>query len=402
MAYLGASPPAVFSAPTKDVFSGDGSTTIFTLGKSAGNAATIDVFVANVRQEPSVAYTTSDKTLTFTSAPASGTNNIYVINNSTVIGNGLIPVPGRDSDRVTTLTVDGTSTLTGNVTAGGNISATSGNIVAGGTLSGVTTLTTSSTATIGGDTAISGNLRSDSSADGIQINATDGSASNAGDLILLDGTDGSATNAGSSLLYEDETGDPSAYFEGNNVNFSAVPTITDGALKSAGRETIWVPANAMYGNSTNGAETAQVELGNGPELKTLDFDKDSDEFAQFAVAFPKSWNEGTITFQAFFTAASTNTGDVVWTLAGTALADNGSLNTAFGTAVATTGKAHSGTSNDLDVSAESGAVTIAGSPSTDEYVFFEIKRDVSEDSLTADAKLLGVKLFFTTDAATDT
>ena len=173
--------------------------------------------------------------------------------------------------------------------------------------------------------------------------------------------------------------------------------------KAAGKETIWVPANSMYPNSTNGcAAIAQTELGNGPELKTLDFDKDSDEFAQFCVAFPKSWNEGTVTFQAFFTANSTNTGDVVWTLAGTALADNGSLNTAFGTAVATTGKAHSGTSNDLDVTAESGAVTIAGSPSTDEFVFFEIKRDVSEDSLTADAKLLGVKLFFTTDAATDT
>ena len=173
--------------------------------------------------------------------------------------------------------------------------------------------------------------------------------------------------------------------------------------KEAGKESIWVPANAMYPNSTNGcAAIAQTELGNGPELKTLDFDKDSDEFAQFAVAFPKSWNEGTITFQVFFTGNSTNTGDVVWTLAGTALADNGSLNTAFGTAVATTGKAHSGTANDLDVTAESGAVTIAGSPSTDEYVFFEIKRDVSEDSLTSDAKLLGVKLFFTTDAATDT
>ena len=183
-------------------------------------------------------------------------------------------------------------------------------------------------------------------------------------------------------------------------------TIASGKLsftaKEIGKESIWVPANAMYPNSTNGcADIAQTELGNGPELKTLDFDKDSDEFAQFAVAFPKSWNEGTITYQAFFTAASTNPGDVVWTLAGTALADNGSLNTAFGTAVATTAKAHSGTSNDLDVTAESGAVTIAGSPSTDEFVFFEIKRDVSEDSLTADAKLLGVKLFFTTDAGND-
>ena len=183
-------------------------------------------------------------------------------------------------------------------------------------------------------------------------------------------------------------------------------TIASGKLsftaKEIGKESIWVPANAMYPNSTNGcADIAQTELGNGPELKTLDFDKDSDEFAQFAVAFPKSWNEGTITYQVFFTAASTNTGNVVWTLAGTALADNGSLNTAFGTAVATTAKAHSGTSNDLDVTAESGAVTIAGSPSTDEFVFFEIKRDVSEDSLTADAKLLGIKLFFTTDAGND-
>ena len=212
MAYLGASPPAVFSAPTKDTFSGNNSDTTFTLGKSAAGAGAIQVFVDNVRQEPFVAYTVNDKTLTFTSAPATGTNNVYVINNSTILGNGLIPVPGRDSDRVTNLTVDGTSTLTGNVT-------TSGNITAGGTLSGVTTLTTSSTATIGGDTSITGNLRSDTSADGIQIDATDGSASDAGDLIILDGTDGSATNAGSSLLYEDGTGDPANYFN-NNIKFS--------------------------------------------------------------------------------------------------------------------------------------------------------------------------------------
>ena len=174
------------------------------------------------------------------------------------------------------------------------------------------------------------------------------------------------------------------------------------AVKIAGKETIWVPAVAMYPNTTNGAANiAQTELGNGPELKTLDFDKDSDEFAQFAVAFPKSWNEGTITFQAFFTANTTNTGTTSFALQGVAIADNGDLNTAFGTAVAPTAKAMSGTANDLAVTAESGAITIAGSPSTDEYVFFQIFRDVSEDTLTADAKLLGVKLFFTTDAAND-
>jgi len=173
------------------------------------------------------------------------------------------------------------------------------------------------------------------------------------------------------------------------------------AVKIAGKETIWVPAVAMYPNTTAGAEAAQVELSNGPEIKVLDFDKDSDENAQFAVAFPKSWNAGTVTFQAFFTATSTDTGTVSWDLAGVALADNGDLNTAFGTAVAPTAKAHSGTSNDLDVTAESGAVTIAGSPGDDEYVFFQITRDVSDDDLDADARLLGIKLFFTTDSAND-
>ena len=173
------------------------------------------------------------------------------------------------------------------------------------------------------------------------------------------------------------------------------------AVKIAGKESIWVPAVAMYPNTTAGSAAGQVELSNGPEIKTLDFDKDSDENAQFSVAFPKSWNEGTVTFQAFFTADSTNTGTVSWDLAGVAVSDNDTCNVAFGTAVAPTAKAHSGTANDLDVTAESGAVTVAGSPAAGDQVFFQITRDVSDDSLTADAKLLGIKLFFTTDAAND-
>ena len=76
-----------------------------------------------------------------------------------------------------------------------------------------------------------------------------------------------------------------------NPKGSGVLKSGSSAVKIAGKETIWVPATAMYPNTTNGcADLEQVELSNGPELKVLDFDKDSDEFAQFAVAFPKSWN----------------------------------------------------------------------------------------------------------------
>ena len=116
--------------------------------------------------------------------------------------------------------------------------------------------------------------------------------------------------------------------------------------------------------------------------------------------FPKSWNEGTVTFQAFFTVTGTNTGTVAWGLSGVSIADNVSNNTAFGTNVVATAKSHSGTSNDLDVSAVSGAVTIA-SAAADTFTCFQIMRDVSADTQTGAARLQGIKLFFTTDAKND-
>ena len=184
--------------------------------------------------------------------------------------------------------------------------------------------------------------------------------------------------------------------------------ITDGSgvlsfstAKLVGKETIYVPAAAMYPNSTAGcADLEQVELSNGPEIKCLDFDASSDENAQFTVCFPKSWNEGTVTFQAFWTVTGTNTGTVAWGLSGGSMADDASINTAFGTNVVATAKAFSGTSNDMTVSAESGAVTIANA-AVDTMTYFQIMRDVSADSQSGDARLLGIKLFFTTDAAND-
>ncbi len=187
------------------------------------------------------------------------------------------------------------------------------------------------------------------------------------------------------------------------VNFTQTPTVASAAVKFAGKESIFIPAAAMYPSTTNGcAALAQVETtALRPDLKCLDFDASSDEFAQFAVSFPKSWNEGTVTFQPFWTVTGTNTGTVAWQLGGIAVSNDDSINTAFGTLVATTALAHSGTSNDLMVSAESGAVTIAGSPAADDQCFFQINRDVSADAQTGDARLLGIKLFFTTDAGND-
>ena len=62
-----------------DRFSGTGSATVFTLTKSVNAATDVQVFVENVPQEPIVAYSALGTTLTFTGAPPSGTNNIYVV-----------------------------------------------------------------------------------------------------------------------------------------------------------------------------------------------------------------------------------------------------------------------------------------------------------------------------------
>ena len=84
--FLGRSSVAMVSAqasPHTDEFNGDGSTTAFTLTRvpSAGNKDNFIVFINNVYQRygSSYAYTVSGATLTFTSAPPSGTNNIQVI-----------------------------------------------------------------------------------------------------------------------------------------------------------------------------------------------------------------------------------------------------------------------------------------------------------------------------------
>jgi hypothetical protein len=232
------------------------------------------------------------------------------------------------------------------------------------------------------------------------------------DIILQGNDDGSAITA----LTLDMSEDGAATFKSSVIAVSLdisgdadidgtleadVLTVDGVAAKVAGLETIYVPASAMYPNTTSGcADIAQVELANGPELRCLDFDASSAENAQFTVCFPKSWNEGTITFQAFWTVTGTDTGTVAWGLSGVSIADDVSVNTAFGTNVVATAKAFSGTSNDMTVSAVSGAVTVA-SAAVDTQTYFQIMRDVTADDQTGDARLLGIKLFFTTDAKND-
>ena len=78
MPYLGNTPTTQSFISGTDYFNGTGSQTAFTLSRSVASINDIQATVNNVVQQPNDAYTVSGTTITFTSAPSAGTNNIYV------------------------------------------------------------------------------------------------------------------------------------------------------------------------------------------------------------------------------------------------------------------------------------------------------------------------------------
>jgi hypothetical protein len=75
-----------------DTFSGNGSTVAFTMTQTPANSASAIVAISGVVQDPST-YTVSGTTLTFSTAPPSGTNNIsarYIGLPGTVAGTGAV------------------------------------------------------------------------------------------------------------------------------------------------------------------------------------------------------------------------------------------------------------------------------------------------------------------------
>lgn len=71
---------------TIDKFNGTGSQTAFTLSTTPGFANAVSVEVSGVGQRSGIDFSVSGTTLTFTSAPPSGTNNIYVTTISSYAG----------------------------------------------------------------------------------------------------------------------------------------------------------------------------------------------------------------------------------------------------------------------------------------------------------------------------
>lgn len=199
--------------------------------------------------------------------------------------------------------------------------------------------------------------------------------------------------------------------EGARISVSGIPYVYTSSTwtqftgsSTQGKQTIAIMAGSIRPSLTGGPATlAAVASGsNQPDIVTLDFDAGTIEYAQFAIPMPKKWNAGTITarFRWSHAATTTNFG-VVWALQALAISDDDAIGQNFGTAQTVTDTG--GTTNDLYVTSETSAITIAGTPAKQDTVFFRVYRDATNgsDTLAIDARLHSVEIFVTTDADTD-
>lgn len=166
---------------------------------------------------------------------------------------------------------------------------------------------------------------------------------------------------------------------------------------------LWIDAGAMVATTTNGAASATEEYATNDIMSDhFLFDWATEEYVQFRLSLPDNRDAGTVKVKVYRDAA-TGASASDWVTRGIsagALANDDAIDTALGTEVTVDDTVTAVW--DLHISPASWAITIAGSPTVDEMIIFQVARVVGDanDTMTEDAKLLGVKLQYAIDLTT--
>ena len=121
MSTLGQKPATQHVSTEKQTITGNGGTS-YTLQQSVSQASDIEVFVNNTRQEPTVAYTANNTTLTMTGA-VNSSDSFYVIFQGKAIQTAGLPVDAAIT--ASTISTSQTITSTGNITTSGTLNTPS-------------------------------------------------------------------------------------------------------------------------------------------------------------------------------------------------------------------------------------------------------------------------------------
>lgn len=160
----------------------------------------------------------------------------------------------------------------------------------------------------------------------------------------------------------------------------------------------WLSGEGITPTTTNGcAYPAIFEMSTNKNCyKMPAFDASTEEYGDVSFPMPSDYDGGTVTAIFYWTANSTSTNNVIWGLKAVAMADDDTMDVAYGTAKEVT-DANKSTAYDLNVTAATSALTIAGTPAAGKLVNWRIYRKAADgsDNLAVDALLKGVMITYT-------
>jgi hypothetical protein len=201
------------------------------------------------------------------------------------------------------------------------------------------------------------------------------------------------------------------------VSFTPLPNVSTGELATAadhntllanvaglitGLHELHIPIGAFRPHASGGCGPVEdVLLSSGRYISGMPFDPSSIEAASMVFAFPKRWNEGTITVQVYTFNTAGGSGAFVFQASAVAVGDDETLDAAPGTAQTMTDTVLA--AKRLQVSPQSAAITIAGTPAVSDLVRLVVQRDPTAggDTYASDVYVAGVKLRLTVDASED-
>jgi len=282
MPYIGNPSAQRFTSPrAASVFSGDGSTTAFTLEEAVSTDEDILVSVDGVIQEPSVAYAVSNgTTLTFTAAPSSNSgNNIFVYYIARTLGSVSMP----DGQNVNAATGSFSGTL--NVTGDGTFSTTLG--VTGQTVLGAASapsLWSSSNNFIISDTSSDGGMAI--------LSGTSGN----GNIMFSDTTAGAFSDARGLITYL-HASDDMRFMTANTEHMRIDST---GAITKPLQPAFWVRPSSTQSNIAADGSTVTIVWG----TETYDQNADFSSNTFTAPVTGKYFMHARVTLQSIDSAAS--------------------------------------------------------------------------------------------------
>ena len=237
MSYIGQAPSSTLLSTFSETFSGNGSTTSFTLSRAVGRASDLEVFIGSTQQMPTAAYSASGTTLLFVSAPTSGTDNITVIYRAGALQTVQVNAAAFSGGSASAPTVNATTASTTGIYWP---SSTDLGLAANGSLRLRLNSTAASSSTSTGAAVVSGGL-------GVSGNAYIG-----GNAVVSSGTAASSTTTGA-LVVTGGAGVSGNVYIGANLQVSGSFTV-NGTFTTTSSDTLAITDPFIFLASDNAGD----------------------------------------------------------------------------------------------------------------------------------------------------